>query len=62
QISSGHYANYSDYILDLIRRDQQQNLLMQAFIEGENSGDAVEWDPDVFMERIRSKTKGCEEK
>jgi hypothetical protein len=22
QISSGHYANYSDYILDLIRHDQ----------------------------------------
>lgn len=36
--------------------------LRRLIAEGENSGDAQEWDRDVFMERIRSKTKGCGEK
>lgn len=42
QIQSGHYSNASDYIRDLIRRDQnyldKREILVQALITGENSG------------------------
>lgn len=42
QIASGHFGNDSEYIRDLIRRDQQAKVrlatLRQALIEGESSG------------------------
>lgn len=42
QISTGHYSNASDYMRDLIRRDQtmqrDREALIQALIAGENSG------------------------
>lgn len=44
KVSNGQYANSSDYIRDLIRRDQnahqQQQQLIQALIDGENSGES----------------------
>ena len=43
QIESGHFGNDSEYIRDLIRRDQQAKerlaMLRQALTEGESSGD-----------------------
>ena len=42
QIENGHFGNDSEYILDLIRRDQQAKerlaTLRQALVEGESSG------------------------
>lgn len=42
QVQSGKYSNVSDYVRDLIRRDQEFNdkreLLVQALIAGEKSG------------------------
>ncbi|WP_246129598.1 type II toxin-antitoxin system ParD family antitoxin [Halovibrio variabilis] len=42
QIESGHFGNDSEYIRDLIRRDQQAKqrlaILRQALVEGESSG------------------------
>lgn len=42
QIASGHFGNDSEYIRDLIRRDQQAKerlaALRQALTEGEASG------------------------
>lgn len=42
QIESGHFGNDSEYIRDLIRRDQQAKqrlaMLRQALVEGESSG------------------------
>jgi antitoxin ParD1/3/4 len=49
QISSGHYADYSDYILNLIRRDQQQNLIVELLIEGENSGESEKTIDDIWI-------------
>jgi antitoxin ParD1/3/4 len=44
RIESGHFGNDSEYIRDLIRRDQQAQerlgLLRRALIEGESSGKA----------------------
>lgn len=42
QVDSGHYSNVSDYIRDLIRRDQEyqdkREILIKALIAGEGSG------------------------
>ena len=39
RVKSGRYANASDYVRDLIRRDQEKReALVQALIEGEDSG------------------------
>ena len=42
QIKTGHYSNASDYVRDLIRRDQEyhdrREALVKALITGENSG------------------------
>ena len=36
---SGDYSNVSDYVRDLIRHDRErQEALVQALIDGENSG------------------------
>jgi len=39
RIKTGRYANASDYVRDLIRRDQERReALVRALIEGEESG------------------------
>ena len=39
RVKSGRYANASDYVRDLIRRDQERRAaLVEALIEGEESG------------------------
>lgn len=42
QVETGHYSNASDYVRDLIRRDQedraQREALLQALVAGEASG------------------------
>ena len=42
QIKTGHYSIASDYVRDLIRRDQEyhdrRETLVKALITGENSG------------------------
>ena len=42
QIEGGHYSNSSDYVRDLIRRDQEYHdkheILVKALEEGEKSG------------------------
>jgi antitoxin ParD1/3/4 len=42
RIKEGSYASVSDYMRELIRRDQaQRDALVQALIEGEQSGASV---------------------
>jgi antitoxin ParD1/3/4 len=39
RVKSGRYANASDYVRDLIRRDQEmREALVQALIKGERGG------------------------
>jgi len=42
QVKTGHYSNASDYVRDLIRRDQEyqdrRETLIKALIAGEKSG------------------------
>ncbi len=49
-VQSGRYANASDYIRDLIRRDHMKiEQLRQALIAGENSGSPTSLDIETFI-------------
>lgn len=56
QIRAGHYTNDSEYIRDLIRREQersaQTDVLRAALIEGENSGTPQPFDLQAFKARM----------
>ncbi len=59
QIDGGRYTNDSEYIRDLIRREQERSAeakaVRQALIDGENSGDPHRFDPAAFKERMQLK-------
>jgi len=59
QATSGRYANVSDYVRDLIRRDQERSAkiaALQALItEGIESGVAEEFDFDRFLAEMRAR-------
>lgn len=52
KIAEGGYTNDSEYIRDLIRRDQHYEVLRQALVEGEESGAPTAFDPDAFKKRM----------
>jgi len=56
QIQAGHYTNDSEYIRDLIRREQERSAqleaLRSALLEGENSGTPQPFDVQAFKARM----------
>ena len=58
QIEAGHYTNDSEYIRDLIRREQERNAELEtiraALREGESSGKPRPFDPEGFKKRMLS--------
>ncbi|WP_076562812.1 type II toxin-antitoxin system ParD family antitoxin [Pseudomonas sp. B10] len=56
QIEAGHYTNDSEYIRDLIRREQERNAELEtvraALREGESSGAPRPFDADAFKKRM----------
>lgn len=56
QIDAGHYTNDSEYIRDLIRRDQERSAATEAIraalIEGEASGEPTSFDIAAFKQRM----------
>lgn len=56
QLETGQYASSSDYIRDLIRRDQQRQervrALQAAITEGLESGVGQEFDLQAFKKRM----------
>jgi antitoxin ParD1/3/4 len=58
QIKAGHYTNDSEYIRDLIRREQERSAEIEAIrtalIEGESSGEPRPFDPLAFKQRMRA--------
>jgi antitoxin ParD1/3/4 len=58
QINDGGYTNDSEYIRDLIRREQERSAevdaIRQALIEGENSGEPRRFDSAAFKARMQS--------
>lgn len=56
QIEAGHYTNDSEYIRDLIRREQERNAEVEAIraalIEGEASGEPRPFDAGAFKQKM----------
>ena len=56
QIDAGRYTNDSEYIRDLIRREQERSLeieaIRSALIDGENSGKPQPFDSLAFKKRM----------
>jgi antitoxin ParD1/3/4 len=59
QVKSGKYANSSDYVRDLIRQDQvvqeKRHALIQALIQGEESGSAGKLDMEEIKQKARQR-------
>lgn len=57
QAETGRYANASDYVRDLIRKDQERNdkiAAMQRFVDdGLNSGDGRRSKDALFAEAVK---------
>ncbi len=58
QIDAGHYTNDSEYIRDLIRREQERSAEMEtiraALIEGETSGEPMPFDVGAFKRKMQA--------
>ena len=56
QIEAGNYTNDSEYIRDLIRREQERSAeteaIRAALIEGEASGEPKRFDISAFKQRM----------
>ena len=56
QIDAGQYTNDSEYIRDLIRREQERSAELEAvraaLIEGEASGEPLPFDASAFKRRM----------
>jgi antitoxin ParD1/3/4 len=59
QTATGRYANVSDYVRDLIRKDQERAakiVSMQAQVDvGLASGEAEDFSVDAFLDAVREK-------
>ncbi|MBE0487092.1 type II toxin-antitoxin system ParD family antitoxin [Marinobacter sp.] len=64
QIESGHFGNDSEYIRDLIRRDQQAKerlaMLRKALAEGESSGQPKPLDISAIKAEGRKRMKAAD--
>ncbi|MBN72645.1 MAG: type II toxin-antitoxin system ParD family antitoxin [Gimesia sp.] len=62
QIDGGRYANHSDYVRDLIRRDQVRaeklKVLQDAITQGLASGEPRDFDVDRFKQRMTESREG----
>ena len=59
QTQTGDYANASDYVRDLIRRDRERrqalNEIQELLDEGMNSGPPFEFDSEAFLKRMHER-------
>ncbi len=59
QIEGGDFTNDSEYIRDLIRRDQTRNaeisVIRDELIKGEHSGDPQPFDGRLFKKEMTAK-------
>jgi len=62
-VASGDYRTPSEVIRESVRTLRERTAaskleeLRRLIAEGENSGNAVEWDRDVFMETVKGYMK-----
>ena len=57
QVEGGHYTNDSEYIRDLIRREQERDaeikVIRSALTKGEKSGKPKPFNASAFKRRLR---------
>ena len=57
QVDAGHYTNDSEYIRDLIRREQERSAQIESvrasLIEGESSGEPQAFNAAKLKKRMR---------
>lgn len=59
QVASGRYANASDYIRDLIRRNQgEKEAIRLALLQGEQSGTSDMTIQDILVDKRRNRSRG----
>ena len=62
RIAAGDFTNDSEYIRDLIRRDQARQAEIDAIrrelIKGEESGEPRPFDDELFKEKMAAKHAG----
>ena len=62
QVASGRFTNDSDYIRDLIRRDQERyggiEWIRSELLKGEQSGEPHVFDGDLFKRKMTAKYAG----
>lgn len=62
QTATGRYANTSDYVRDLIRKDQERAAriaaMQQRVEEGLESGEPQDFFVDAFLKAMRAKHGG----
>jgi len=58
QVAAGGYGSAGEYIRDLIRRDQERQMLRRLILEGVGSGagDVID---DAWFERLRDETRAA---
>jgi len=63
QIAAGRFTNDSEYIRDLIRRDQARNTEVEtiraALIAAEQSGEPQPFDSRQFKQEMKTKHEGA---
>ena len=60
QAESGRYSNSSDYVRDLIRRDQEreaQRIELQEIVDRAMASGSKPFDRDAFFARVHEKHK-----
>jgi antitoxin ParD1/3/4 len=62
QTATGRYANASDYVRDLIRKDQERAakiaVMQQCVEEGLESGEPQDFSANAFLKAMRAKHGG----
>jgi antitoxin ParD1/3/4 len=53
QVEDGHYGTSSEYVRELIRRDQERTRLRNLILEGAASPPVGYWD-DAYFARMRT--------
>lgn len=56
RVSEGGYSTSSEYIRELIRKDQDRQRLRDLLLEGANSGPAVPVD-DAYFDSLRARIR-----
>ena len=57
RVSSGHFANVSDYVRDVLRREQAAVERLQSTIDDAIASGFVEMSPEELFEDIKRRTR-----